>query len=230
MPFKSLLRRHLYRTVVDPTSNQPLQKPDPLKIGALGTVFVFIFVLLIFLFSVLIQSLQKPPAPKIPETDPTSSIELEKKRQREASEAAERAKTPQAQLTKAYNDIVGSPDFLKGITFEKGQGTIRYVINSKDNNTILTTGYQNFADFADRSFNIKELNKLSLIIYATGIVDSQGQTTTPAMTLEISRAKSEQVNWQINKFRYPTYPENLEVNKIHPSLQREYETLVKKNN
>ncbi|MDP2671253.1 MAG: hypothetical protein Q8P13_02210 [bacterium] len=223
-----LLKKYFYKAKVDPATKQPISKPDTLKIGLAASLLFFILILVVILIWSLLSLLLKPPPDTLPDTNPEQNIELEKQRQKEASEAAQREKTPQAQLNKAYNEIVGAPDFLKEITLIDGTATFRYTINETDKLTILKTGYQNFADFAGRVFNIKEVEKLTLILYATGIIDSQGQSTTPAMTLEISSSRAEKVNWEQNKFRYETYPKNLDVNKINSILKFEYQSLIKK--
>jgi len=216
------------KTSLDPQTKQPKVALDPLKIGLLGLAAIVLVFVLAGSVRLITKALEKPPVRQIPQTDSERAIDLEKKRAEEASRAAEAAQTPQAQLTTAYKDIVGSTDFLRSISFEGGLGTISYTINSSDNNIVLTTGYQNFADFASRVFNIPELKRFRTVVYTTALVDSQGQAKEAAMTLEISREKAEKVNWQINKFRYETFPANLDVNKIHPSFEKEYEALVKK--
>lgn len=228
MPLRSFFKKYFYKAGFDTLTKQPTLKLDNLRVVLATFALTTTFVLFSILVFALVSALNKPAVPPLPETTPQTNIDLQKQKQLEASAAAEKAKTPQAQLTKAYNEIVGAPDFLKEITLVDGLASISYTINSKDNLTILTTGYQNFADFADRVFNIKEVARLRLIVYATGIIDAQGQSSTPAMKLEISRSKSEKINWQQNKYRYDTYPDNLEVNEINPALKKEYDPLVKK--
>ncbi|OGY29264.1 MAG: hypothetical protein A3F35_00725 [Candidatus Woykebacteria bacterium RIFCSPHIGHO2_12_FULL_45_10] len=223
-------KKFFYKTSIDPVSKKPLFKPDPIKIGLAALVATLALVILLGLVIITARLLQKPTPPTISETDSQTAIKLERERLQQASAAAAAAKQPVAKLTKAYEDIVGSKDFLRDISFKDGVGTIQYIVNSKDYTTILLTGYQNFADFSSSVFTaIAELGKLHVVIYATGFVDTQGQANTPAMTLEISRKKNEQINWQNNKYRYETYQTNLDVNSINPAMKKEYDDLVKKN-
>lgn len=223
----SAWKNFFYKTSLNPQTNQPIQKPDLMRITGAACMVIIILSLIIVGSISLIKAFQSPPQPTIPTTNPTDTINAEKQKAAEAASTSAAANTPQGKLLNAYNDIVGSPDFLKEITFNNGNGVISYTINSKDTKTILTTGYQNFADFANRVFNIQELNDFRLVVYATGIVDSQGQTATPAMTLEISRAKNNNVDWNVNKFRYSTYQQNLDVNQINPLLTKDYNNLIK---
>lgn len=191
----------------------------------------FFVLIIIFLIAALLTK-PKPAEKPIPSTNPDQQLSKAKSEQEEASAAAAQKATPSYKLQQAYDEVIGAESLKRNLVLdETGKATIEYTIASKDGQAIIKTTFENFADLAVRIFNIQEINYLKVSTYATKFIDSLGQPNAIALTLEITKEKSDQINWAIKKYSYRDYPSTLTSQYyINPGLTKDYKALVGDNN
>lgn len=222
---------------IEPQNPVDLNKPGVtfpnkgknLKLILIGISVFLIIILLIVAFSV--GGTQK--SNQTTATDSSQSdINKAKQTQQDLDQAAKNKSLPINQIQQAYTDIVGSESYKKTLTLDTTTGitTINYIIPSTDGPTIIKTSYENFADLAARIFNIPSVTRLNVSTYATKFTDNYGTPNQVALTMQITKATNDKVNWSVKKYSYKDYATILDVHQLNTALAKDYKELTKTTN
>lgn len=168
-------------------------------------------------------------AESIPETNPEESLQKAQQQQQQSSAAAAEKETPLYRLQEAYDLVVGADNLKRKLEIDASKtATIHYTIASKNGQTIIKTSFENFADLSVKVFNITDIKRLNIATYATKFIDEFGQPNVVALQLEITKEKSDLINWAIKKYSYEDYKTSLtDKYFLNPELEKDYKQLIK---
>lgn len=185
-------------------------------------------ILLIILMAVLALATPKDKDNSIPETNPEEEISQAKQQETEREQKEASSSSPINQLQKAYTDVIGSDSVKKTLSIDSsGVVTLEYTVPSSDGQVVIKTSYENFADLANKIFNIPTVTRLNVTTYANKFTDKFGQPDQPALKLQVTKATSSKINWPLKKFSYVDYQTILDFHELNSLLQKDYETLTK---